>query len=245
MMHTNTNTSASANFERRIQGNRYPGRGLVVGRSAAEDAWYILYWIMGRSENSRNRRFVVDGVVLRTEPVDLSRVADPSLIIYEAMLELPGRYLVSNGDQTRTLYETLQAGGSFDEALEQREREPDAPHYTPRISALLDVRAATPAVTLSILKASLLDPAFTDRYTFRTTVLPGFGVGLTTYAGDGNPLPSFSGDPLLLPLTGSAEEVLDAYWNALDSENRISLALKRVEGSTGCSTMLIRNRFAE
>src|SRR5262245_12058419 len=111
------NTIAGANFERHIQHNRYPGRGLVVGKSALEDAWYILYWIMGRSENSRNRRFVADGAVLRTEPVDMSRVADPSLIIYEAMLDLPGCYLVSNGDQTRTLYETLLAGGSFDEAL--------------------------------------------------------------------------------------------------------------------------------
>lgn len=237
-------STASANFERCIQHNRYPGRGLVIGRSAREDAWYILYWIMGRSENSRNRRFVTAGPVLRTEPVDLSRVADPSLIIYDAMLELPGRYLVSNGDQTRTLYDALRAGRSFDGALEEREREPDAPHYTPRISGLLDL-TARPTLTLSILKANPVDPALTDRYTFRPAgPLPGFGVGLTTYAADGNPLPSFAGDPLLLPLEGSAEAILESYWNALDHDNRISLALKRIPGPDEDSTILLRNRFS-
>src|SRR4051812_45401361 len=125
-------TIAEANFDRHLRRNPYPGRGLVVGRPAAEEAWLIVYWIMGRSAQSRNRRFVAEAGTLRTEPVDPGAVADPSLIIYEAMLELPGIYLVSNGDQTRTLYEALRAGGSFDSALAQREREPDAPNYTPR-----------------------------------------------------------------------------------------------------------------
>lgn len=244
ILQMHANAIAGANFERHIRNNSYPGRGLVVGRAETEAAWYILYWIMGRSENSRNRCFVVNGGVLRTEPVDVSRVADPSLIIYDAMLDLPGRYLVSNGDQTRTLYETLKAGGTFDEALATREREPDAPHYTPRISAMLDLRAETPSVTLSILKANQIDPALTDRYTFRPAApSAGFGIGLTTYAGDGNPLPSFAGDPLLLPLKGSAEEVLEAYWSALNSTNRISLALKRIVDGMENSTILVRNRF--
>src|SRR5215469_10596567 len=113
---------AAQNFERHLRNNPYPGRGLVIGRASHEEAWYILYWIMGRSEKSRNRRFVVESNALKTEPVDASQVADPSLIIYEAMLELTGRYLVGNGNQTRTLYETLRAGGTFDGAMAQCER---------------------------------------------------------------------------------------------------------------------------
>ncbi|HLZ62256.1 MAG TPA: IMP cyclohydrolase [Ktedonosporobacter sp.] len=224
--------------------NPYPGRGLIVGRSSQEEAWLMLYWIMGRSANSRNRRFVVDGGVLRTEPVDASKVADPSLIIYEAMLELPGLYLVSNGDQTRTLAETLQQGGTFDAALAQREREPDAPNYTPRISALLDLRTPPGSLVLSILKANLADPALTDRYTFRPALPPaGLGLGLTTYTGDGNPLPSWVGDPLYFPCQGSVEEILETYWRALDSANRISLAVKRIPARGGTGSITIRNRF--
>ena len=210
---------ADNNFGRHVRRNPYPGRGLVVGRSSDNGQWVLVYWIMGRSENSRNRRFVAAGGVLRTEPVDISKVKDPSLIIYEAMLELPGEgagehpgvYLVSNGDQTRTLYETLEAGGTFDDAMGTREREPDAPNYTPRISAALDVRTPPGAMALSLLKANPVDPALTDRYTFRpATPPPGLGFGLTTYMGDGDPLPSFAGDPLLLPCTGDPEAICDA-----------------------------------
>ncbi|MGH2478729.1 MAG: IMP cyclohydrolase, partial [Ktedonobacteraceae bacterium] len=208
---------ANKNFEHHLQCNTYPGRGLVIGRSTVKDAWLMIYWLMGRSTHSRNRRLVVDGSVLRTEPVDNSLVEDPSLIIYEAMLELSGVYLISNGDKTRTLYDTLQAGGTFDEALAQRAHEPDAPHYTQRISAMLTIQDAMGAVTLSILKANRADPAFTDRWTFRPSVpRGGLGVGLTTYQGDGMPLPSFQCEPLLLPCAGSAEAVLDTYWHALN-----------------------------
>ncbi len=232
---------ARGTFDRQLAANPYPGRGLVIGRSV-ENEWLILYWIMGRSAQSRNRRLVADGSVLRTVPVDASLVKDPSLIIYEAMLELPGIHLVSNGDQTRTAHEALKAGGTFEAALATREREPDAPNFTPRISGLLDL-TREPAVLLSILKASRIDPQQTDRYTYRPSPpAPGFGHGLTTYSGDGNPLPSFSGDPMLLPLTGSAEAVLETYWGALDVQNRISLAVK-VIASGGGSRLLVRNRF--
>jgi IMP cyclohydrolase len=234
---------ARASLNRHLQQNRYPGRGLVVGRSSIEGAWLIVYWLMGRSAHSQNRRFVAEGSVLRTEPVDPSLVQDPSLIIYEAMLELPGLYLVSNGDQTRTIYETLQAGGTFDDALSTREREPDPPNYTPRISALLDLRSAPGALTLSLLKANVADPERTDRYTYRPAPPPpGLGHSLTTYMGDGSPLPSFSGDPLLLPLEGSARAVLETYWEALDVDNRVALAVKRIP-QDGTSEILIRNRF--
>lgn len=255
------NNLAQRYFETHIRQNSYPGRGLVIGRrqgqrGQGEEVWLMVYWIMGRSASSRNRHFVVlkggqgqgqngqgQALSLRTEPVDVSRMEHPELLIYEAMLELPGLYLVSNGDQTRTIYDTLRADGTFDAALATREREPDAPHYTPRISGMLDLRQDVAEVTLSILKANRADPAYTDRVTYRPALpLAGLGVGLTTYAGDGNPLPSFAGDPLLLPLAGSAEEVLETYWDALNADNRISLAVKEIS-SKHVSRILVRNRF--
>jgi IMP cyclohydrolase len=235
--------TAQSNFEQRLSNNPYPGRGLVLGKSD-ENTWLIIYWIMGRSTNSRNRRFVVDGNTLRTEPVDLSLVADPSLIIYEAMLELPGIYLASNGDQTRTIYETIKNGGTIEEALATREREPDAPNFTPRISGMLSVKDSVVSMVLSILKANPIDPAHTDRYFYRPAVpQAGFGFGLTTYSGDGDPLPSFSGEPLLLPCKGKAEEILEQYWDALNTDNRISLAVKEILISEGRSKILVQNRF--
>jgi IMP cyclohydrolase len=241
----NASEIATKNFENHIKRNPYPGRGLVIGRSSLSADWLMLYWIMGRSENSRNRRFVVEDGTLKTELVDASLVADPTLIIYEAMLELPGLYLVSNGDQTRTLYDMLVAGGSFGAAMALREREPDAPNYTPRICGLLDLRDPSPSLILSILKANPFDPALTDRFIYRPAApAAGFGLCLTTYAGDGNPLPSFAGDPLPLPLQGSVEEVLETYWEALDPANRISLALKRIPADGGPGEILVRNRFA-
>ena len=239
----NPQETAQSNFTQRLSNNPYPGRGLVLGRTD-ENTWLMIYWIMGRSSNSRNRRFVVEGQTLRTEPVDLSLVADPRLIIYEAMLDLPGTYIVSNGDQTRTIYETLRQGGTIETALAIREREPDAPNFTPRISGLLRLENGVVSTVLSILKANPLDPAHTDRYYFYPSMpQAGFGFGLTTYSGDGNPLPSFSGDPMLLPCAGSAEQVLEQYWDALNVENRISLAVKEVAVSSGTSRILVKNRF--
>jgi IMP cyclohydrolase len=237
---------AQSYFETHIKQNTYPGRGLIIGRAPDEYTWLMVYWIMGRSASSRNRHFVVSGSgqALRTEPVDTSHMEHPELLIYEAMLELPNLYLVSNGDQTRTIYDTLYAGGTFDAALATREREPDAPHYTPRISGMLAFHQHRAEVTLSILKANKVDPAYTDRVTYRPAIpLVGFGVGLTTYAGDGNPLPSFAGDPLILPLAGGAEEVLDTYWNSLNADNRISLAVKEISFKQETSRIVVRNRF--
>src|SRR5882724_5352393 len=172
---------ANYNFETHLRQQSYPGRGLVMGRSEDTASWFILYWLMGRSEHSRNRRFVVEGRTLRTEPVDPSLLVDPTLIIYEAMLELPEIYLVSNGDQTRTIYETIEAGGTFEQALETREREPDAPNYTPRISAMLDLRSQAGVLALSILKANPANPELTDGTVFKPALpAPGLGVGLTT-----------------------------------------------------------------
>jgi len=236
---------AEKNFDCHLRQNTYPGRGLVVGKSSVEDAWVMIYWIMGRSPNSQNRRFVAEGEILRTEPIDANLVKDPSLIIYEAMLELPGIYIVSNGVQTCTLYETLQAGGTFDDAMGKHEREPDAPNYTPRISAILNLKDQPGKIILSILKANPANPELTDRFTYRpASPPPGLGVGITTYSGDGKPLPSFSGDPILLPCEGSAEEILDSYWNALNADNRVSLAVKEIPADGGSSKIIIRNRFS-
>jgi hypothetical protein len=234
---------AETSFARHLVANPYPGRGLVLGTAADGGAWLQVYWIMGRSENSRNRVFIADGGELRTEAADPAKLADPSLILYEAMLELPGLFLVSNGDQTRTAYDVIEAGGRFEDALEMREREPDAPNYTPRISGLIDLRLGEPSFALSILKANRANAALTDRTTFRpATPPPGLGLCLTTYQGDGDPLPSFAGEPLWMPLLGSQEAVADAYWNALDAQNRVALAVKRIAPG-GASRIVLRNRF--
>ena len=238
-----TGDIAQSNFENCLAHNPYPGRGLVIAKSNDAD-WLILYWIMGRSVSSRNRRFLAEGGILRTEPIDPSLIVDPSLIIYEAMLELPGIYLVSNGDQTRTMYETMQGGGTIEDALGKREREPDAPNFTPRISGALSFKGREASVVLSMLKANPLDPAYTDRFFYRPSMpKAGFGVGVTTYSGDGNPLPSFAGEPLLLPCNGSAEEVLDRYWNALNTDNRVAMAAKEISEHGSRSTLFVRNRL--
>jgi hypothetical protein len=236
---------ARENFARHIEQNSYPGRGLVLGRSSDGASWLQVYWIMGRSPNSRNRVFEAEGGILRTAPHDPATLAKPELVIYEAMLELPGVHIVSNGDQTRTIQEEIASGGSFESALQKREREPDAPNYTPRISGMIDLREGEAAFALNILKANPADPGRTDRTTFRPAPPPfGLGLALTTYQGDGDPLPSFRGEPLWLPLQGGPEELADGYWEALDAENRVALAVKRIPSSGGAAEILLRNRFA-
>lgn len=233
---------AATNFEGHLKRNPYPGRGLVIGRAARAEDWLIVYWIMGRSASSRSRRLVAEGSVLRTEPTDPGRLERPELTLYEAMLDLPGLYLVSNGDQTRTLRDVISGGGRFEDALAAREREPDAPHYTPRIAGLLDLRSE-PALALGILKASAADPARTDRFSYRPAPPPpGLGLGLTTYRGDGDPLPSFTGEPLWLPMGDDAEATLERFWDALDPENRVALAVKRVSCREPHGSISLRNR---
>ena len=222
---------AEQNFGRHIAANRYPGRGLVLGR-LSDGALAQVYWIMGRSAHSRNRRFVVDdGIVLRTEARDPSLVQDPSLIIYEAMLELPDVYIAANGDHARTIYAALEQENRLEDALATREREDDAPNYTPRIAGLFDLRGMGTAV-LAILRANAASPDETDRVVWRLPLPPaGLGYGITTYRSDGDPLPSYAGDPLWLPVAGSAEEVADIYWEALDEDNRIALAVKPIDAN--------------
>ena len=246
---TELSVRAQQHFGRHLAANPYPGRGIVIGRLESGD-WLQLYWIMGRSQNSRNRRLVAEGGELRTEARDPALVEDPTNIIYDAMLELPQLFLVSNGDHTRDLADELAAGGRFDDALARRGREDDAPNYTPRIAGMIDLRGQThgaPAqIALAILRANAADPDQTDRAVWRLPPPPpSLGYGITTYRTDGNPLPPFAGDPLWLPLAGDIDAVLDAYWDALDADNRIALAAKRIAADGSQSEISLRGAIEE
>ncbi len=228
---------AEQNFGRHIAANSYPGRGIVVGRletGGEQDIWVQIYWIMGRSEHSRNRRFVVGGEdesELRTNARDPDLVSDPTNIIYDAMLESPDVYFVSNGDHTHTIKDAIERSARFEDALAVREREDDPPNYTPRIAAMLDLRGQG-ELAFAILRANAADSQLTDRVTWRFPFPPrGLAYGITTYRHDGKPLPPFAGDPLWLPLSGSFQHVADLYWNALDSQNRIALAVKVIDSA--------------
>ncbi len=226
-----------------LKSNHYPGRGICVGLDEGSRRLFQVYWIMGRSANSRNRVFTADGGHLRTEPADVSKVDDPSLIIYSAMREMEGAYIVSNGDQTDTVYEALSDGSTFVQALETRQYEPDAPNFTPRISSMSLIDGEHICTYLSILKKS----PFSDgccRETFQYETLPaGAGYTVTTYVSDGTPLPSFQGEPYLLPLDGSPQRAARALWDSLDSENRISLAVKAIDLEDGTSSVEIINAY--
>jgi len=207
-----------------LKQNPYPGRGIIVGMDESGKYLIQVYWIMGRSENSRNRIFVSeDNGVLKTAPFDLEKVSDPSLIIYTAMAESLKGYAVSNGHQTT---DCLDDGG-LNCSLSKWQYEPDSPNFTPRISALIVPKIVPPQIAeMSILKKSPFSDQC-DRYLYKLDISsPGLGYCITTYNGDGNPLPAFSGDPYLLPLVGNREKIARAIWNSLNPENRVSLAVK-------------------
>jgi IMP cyclohydrolase len=219
-----------------LQSNPYPGRGLIMGKTS-DGKWIQIYWIMGRSENSRNRRFVIDSErALRTEAVDPEKLADPTLIIYYPMREVNQCWIVSNGDQTDTITDHLKAGSSFSEALQTRTFEPDAPNFTPRISGILCPNSGN--LSLSILKSNQAQPvaALQHFYHFERCEA-GVGYGLTTYLGDGHPLPSYRGEPFTINLDGTAQQLMADFWNLLNEENRISLAIKTAD------ELLVKNRY--
>ena len=229
---------------RKLGDNTYPGRGIVTGVSAGGKRLIQVYWIMGRSENSRNRIFVPDGVTLRTEAADPARMSDPSLVIYTAMRELPGHYLVTNGDHTDTLWEGISAGRTFPQALSTRVHEPDDPNWTPRIAGVIDLTAENHMVWLAIIKAHPFDPGTSIRQFHQYEKLqPGFGWCITTYQGDGAPLPSFVGEPYLLPLDGGPAEILASVWDHLNRDNRVAIALKCIDPQSGKSAIRVLNRF--
>lgn len=242
-MSDNWNAAADLNV-RRLKENDYPGRGIVIGQTPDGSRLMQVYWIMGRSENSRNRIFVreANGFV-RTEAKDPAKLTDPSLIIYYPVRHTEGAHLVTNGDQTDTIFEALQTGGSFESALTTRTYEPDAPNYTPRISGLVDLDDRRTAYKLSILKTNHGDPAQTLRhfYTYEQGV-SGFGHCIHTYEQDGNPLPSFEGEPKLVPLFDEIGRTAEFYWSLLNGDNRISLLVKTIRKDNGAAELHVVNK---
>ena len=216
-----------------VKGNSYVGRGIVLGLTEDGKQAVSAYFIMGRSANSRNRVFTVrDGQVF-TEPFDASKVEDPSLIIYAALRQYENRLIVTNGDQTDTVYEGLAAGKSFSEALESRCFEPDAPNLTPRISGVLTLDPERPRYEMSILKS--IDAAGSDcaRYTFSYPAKPGLGHFIHTYVCDGNPIPTFQGEPERVSLGGNVDAFTKELWESLDADNKISLYVRYTDWKTG------------
>ncbi|MBR1523479.1 MAG: IMP cyclohydrolase [Lachnospiraceae bacterium] len=222
------------NLYKEIGKTSYPGRGIVIGVSEDGKFAVTAYFIMGRSANSRNRIFVEDGEGIRTEAFDPSKLEDPSLIIYAPVRVLGDDTIVTNGDQTDTVYDRLKQGKSFEESLRERRYEPDAPNYTPRISGLLHVSKGVFDYQLSILKSDNGDPGSDNRYTFAyTTPKAGRGHFIHTYMGDGDPLPSFEGEPTPVIINGDIDSFTKDIWRALDNDNKVSLFTRYIEISTG------------
>ncbi|MBQ4526576.1 MAG: IMP cyclohydrolase [Clostridia bacterium] len=216
-----------------IKGNSYVGRGIVVGKTEDGKKACSAYFIMGRSANSRNRVFTKRDGSIFTEPFDASKVEDPSLIIYAAIREFENKLIVTNGDQTDTIYEGIKNGESFSGALTKREFEPDAPNLTPRISAMLTFDNADFTYEMSILKSADANGSACNRYTFSYPSLPGLGHFIHTYICDGNPIPTFCGEPERVEVGNCIDEFTDKLWNALDEDNKISLYVRYTDLETG------------
>lgn len=231
-----------ANYEL-LRANAYPGRGIIIGMSPDEKHMVQVYWIMGRSENSRNRVFVEENGFVRTKAFDESKLKDPSLIIYFPAKHESGRHIITNGDQTDTIFETTARGGSFEDALNTRCFEPDAPNFTPRISGIVDLNDHKYAYKLSILKSFNNEGTFCIRNYFNyEKAIPGVGHCIHTYAQDGNPIPSFSGEPYELELFDDIDETIQHYWKALNEENRVSILAKYINVGDGSFKIRIINK---
>ncbi|MGN0527427.1 MAG: IMP cyclohydrolase [Acutalibacteraceae bacterium] len=227
------NIYAVNELESLIQGNSYVGRGIVLGKTPNGKNAVSAYFIMGRSANSRNRVFTErDGAVF-TEPFDASKVEDPSLIIYAAVREYENKLIVTNGDQTDTIYEGLKNGLSMSEALTSREFEPDAPNLTPRISGVVTFDEGDISYEMSILKSADSEGTACNRYTFSYPAVNGLGHFIHTYVCDGNPIPTFQGEPERMAMTDDIDEFTNRLWNALDSDNKISLYVRYTDLETG------------
>ncbi len=227
-----------ADFERILRETSYPGRGIMIGRTADGAKAVTAYFIMGRSVNSRNRIFVEEGEGIRTEAFDPSKMEDPSLIIYAPVRVYGNKTIVTNGDQTDTIYEGLDKQFTFEQSLRSREFEPDAPNYTPRISGVMHVEKNRFNYAMSILKSDQGDPSSCLRYTFAyENPKAGEGRFISTYMGDGNPLPSFEGEPRALELDAAFTENIDVFtdrvWKALNEDNKVSLFVRFIDIATG------------
>ena len=220
-------------IEELIEGNSYVGRGIIIGKTPDGSKAVAAYFIMGRSANSRNRIFTERGGAVYTEPFDASKVEDPSLIIYAAIREYENNLIVTNGDQTDTIYDGMESGIGFCKALSTREFEPDAPNLTPRISGMLTFDEGNFTYSMSILKSIDPEGSACARYSFDYPAKAGLGHFLHTYVCDGDPIPTFRGEPERIAIPDSIDELTERVWNALDSDNKISLYVRTVDLSTG------------
>ena len=227
-----------------IEGNSYVGRGIVIGKSEDGKKAAMAYFIMGRSANSRNRIFTEKNGEIFTEPFDVSKVEDPSLIIYAAIRKYENNLIVTNGDQTDTIYDGLASDKSFDVALESREFEPDAPNFTPRISGMLTFENGDFTYKMSILKSGDAEGSFCNRFGFQYGSKAGLGHFIHTYVCDGNPIPTFQGEPERVKIPNDIGEFTDSLWNALDNDNKISLYVRYIDLETGAeeSRMINKNK---
>lgn len=230
-------------IEKELRENTYPGRGIVVGRSADGTKAAIAYFIMGRSENSRNRIFIEDHDGIRTQAFDPAKLTDPSLIIYAPVRVLGNKTIVSNGDQTDTIYQCMDRQMTFEQSLRTREFEPDAPNYTPRISAILHIEDNQFNFAMSILKSDHGNPAACSRFTFAYENCPaGLGRFIHTYQGDGSPLPSFSGEPKTVSIPDDSKGFASMLWENLNEENKVSLFVRYIDIATGHYDSIILNK---
>ena len=229
-----------------LRSNSYPGRGIMLGLTPDGKNAAAAYFIMGRSENSRNRVFVEDGDGIRTKAYDPSKMKDPSLIIYAPVRVLGSSTIVTNGDQTDTIYEGLEKGLEFNAALRTREFEPDAPNYTPRISGMMTVQDGAYCYKLSILKSAHGCPDSCERFTYEYDApLKGEAHFIHTYRQDGDPLPSFEGDPKTIELDDAANDIdtfTEALWDALNADNKVSLFVRYINIADGTWQTRIVNR---
>ena len=217
-----------------LSSNAYPGRGIVIGKTKDGKKAVTAYFIMGRSSNSRNRVFVTEGEGIRTEAFDPSKLEDPSLIIYAPVRVLGNKTIVTNGDQTGTIYEGMDKQLTFEQSLRSREFEPDGPNYTPRISGVMHIENGTYNYAMSILKSNNGNPEACNRYTFAyENPVAGEGHFIHTYMHDGNPLPSFEGEPKLVEIDGDIDQFTDMVWNNLNQDNKVSLFVRFIDIETG------------
>lgn len=220
-------------IDKLIEGNSYVGRGIVIGKSEDGKKACMAYFIMGRSANSRNRIFTEKDDAVFTEPFDASKVEDPSLIIYAAIRRFENKLIVTNGDQTDTIYSFIKEGKKFDEALETREFEPDAPNFTPRISGMLTFNDGGFNYEMSILKSADEKGTACNRYHYTYPSLNGLGHFIHTYVCDGNPIPTFQGEPERVAIPNDINDFTDKLWNALDKDNKISLYVRYIDLESG------------
>ena len=230
-------------IEKELQGNAYPGRGIIIGKSADGKKAVTAYFIMGRSENSRNRVFVEEGAGIRTQAFDESKLTDPSLIIYAPVRVLGNKTIVTNGDQTDTIYEGMDKQLTFEQSLRTREFEPDAPNYTPRISGIMHIENGKYNYAMSILKSNNGCPDGCNRYTFAyENPKAGEGHFIHTYKCDGNPLPSFEGEPKLIAVPDEIDGFTETLWNSLNEDNKVSLFVRYIDIETGTYETRIVNK---